>query len=190
VAIRGKEQVERRGGPAPDLVGRVVEPAPGGKGFVLVIPPAARGEDPRRVDVKLDDKTPTVYHNVPRGGAKLGAGLQARVWLKEGSKDTADRVSFTGSVRERDNLLQGKVVGISKDGKTISLEGRRRSRDEDGPRINIKVTDTTRIAFHGVGPGEAKPAEGQLAQVQLKEGSKDTAAGIIFLKPGSGERRR
>jgi RNA polymerase sigma factor (sigma-70 family) len=190
IVFRGKEQVERRGGTAPDLVGRVVESTPDGKSFTLAIPPAARGEEPRKVAVKFDDKAPVVYNNVPAGGARLGAGLHARVWLKEGSKDTADRVTFTGTVRERDPQVFGKVAAVSKDSKTITLELRGRGRDEDTPKLDVKITDKTRLAFYGVGPGEAKPAEGLGAQVLLNEGSKDTAAGILFIKPGNGERRR
>jgi RNA polymerase sigma factor (sigma-70 family) len=186
----GTQEGQRRGEKGPDVAGVVVKVARDGKSITVVttLRPRVADEEPKKAEIKLEDRTVTVYHNVPPGGAKLAAGLLARVWLKEDSSDSAARVSFTGVAREKGTMVAGKVVGVSKDGKTITLEQRGRGRDDQTPRLAIKIADKTRVGYTGIGPGEAKPTEGYFAQVRLAEGSKDTAAGILFGKPG--ERRR
>jgi RNA polymerase sigma factor (sigma-70 family) len=185
-----------RGRGEGDLPGKVVEVSGDGRTITLEQRPLSRGdrlraggEEPKKVTVRLDDKTAVVYHNVPPGGTRVAEGFQAHVRLKEGSGKVAARVNFIGVVKEKWAPVGGKVVGVSKDGKTITLERRPQARGEEPGRLDVKLTDKTRIAYTNVGPGEAKPTEGYFAQVRLVEGSKDTAAGVLFGKPG-GERRR
>src|SRR5262249_40435736 len=101
----------RRDDPQPNLIGKVVRAADG-KALTLELPPAARGEEPKRVPIKLDEKTLVSFHNVGLDQAKMVVGLQARVWLAEKSEDTAARVSFTGTVPERWTVIPGKVVEV------------------------------------------------------------------------------
>jgi hypothetical protein len=187
----GTPETARRGDrEGADVAGAVVKVARDGKSITVVTtaPGRNRDEEPKKVEVPLGDRTAIVYHNVPPGGAKVAEGLIARVWLQKDSKDAA-RVIFTGVARERWSMVAGRVVGVGKDGKSITLAQRPRGRDEQGERLEIKITARTRIGYAGVGPGEARLTEGHLAQVRLAEGSKDTAAGILFVKPGSEARR-
>jgi RNA polymerase sigma factor (sigma-70 family) len=140
------------------------------------------------IDIKLGDKTDVVYHGVDPDGTKVAEGFQAQVWLEEGSKDSAAHMSLRGVVRQRWSLVAGQVVGVGKDGKGFTLELPARGR-ELPERVDIKITDKTRVAYHGVGPDGAKPAEGYAAQVRLVDESKDTAAVVLFAKRGGGSRR-
>jgi hypothetical protein len=195
--FRGAATVERRRDDARGVTGKVVAAARDGKSFSLQLD-ATRGEEARKVAVLLDERTTVAFHNVPPDGARVAVGLMARAWLKEGSKDSAERVVFSGAVRERVHLLGGKVVAVSLDGKMVSLELLQRGtleRDGRGVRregplnMDVRISDRTRVGYSGVGPGEATPACGFYAQVLLADASRDTAAGIMFVKPGSGQRR-
>jgi RNA polymerase sigma factor (sigma-70 family) len=188
LALFGNAHAGKRG-VKPAAEGKVVGVAKDGKTITLEEQVRGRGEEAKKVEIKIGAKTTLAFHTVPRNGAKVAEGLFAAAWLEEGAKDTAASVSFRGAAGQREALLSGKVVGVSKDGKTITLEQPARGRGEEAKRIDVKITAKARIAFSGVGPGEAKPSEGHLAHVQLEEGSKDTAAGILFSKPGTGRRR-
>jgi RNA polymerase sigma factor (sigma-70 family) len=187
VHLRATEEVRERGGPAADAAGKIVALAKDGKSFTLEMP--VRGGEPTKLDVKLDDKTAMVFFNVGPDGAKLGEGLQAQAWLQAGSKDTAAKLSLTGVAKERWPLVAGRVAAVANGGKTITLEQPPQNRGAEPTRIDIQVTDKTRIAYFGVGPDEAKPTDGYHAQVRLDEGTK-AAVEILFSKPGSGERGR
>jgi RNA polymerase sigma factor (sigma-70 family) len=186
VQLIGKEQGRLRR--APDVAGKVSAVAKDGKSITLEMPPQGRGEEPKKVDVKLGDKTEVVYFGVDPDGTKVAEGFQASVWLEEGSKDSAAHVILRGVVRERWSLVAGQVVGVAKDGKgfTVELPGQGR---EAPKRVDIKITDKTRVAYEGVGPDGAKPTEGYAAQVRLVDESKDTAALILFATRGGGRRR-
>jgi hypothetical protein len=73
---------------------------------------------------------------------------------------------------------------VAKDGSSFTVEGPVTVRGEEPKRIEIKLTARTKVAFFGVGPGEAKVAEGLTAQVRLLEGLTDTAAQVTFGKVG------
>src|SRR5262249_41377210 len=145
-------------------------------------------DEPKKVDVTLGDKVTVVYFNVGPEGTKIVEGMQAQMWTAEGSKEIG-LVVVAGTVKERGTTVEGKVVAVSKDGKTVTLEQRPTARGEDAPKIDVKITDKTRVAYNGVGPDGARPTEGYYAQVRLEEGSKDKAAQVMFGKPG-GERGR
>jgi RNA polymerase sigma factor (sigma-70 family) len=185
VRLSGKGERLRR---QADLAGEVVAVAEGGKALTLLAQPQTRGEEPKKVEVKVGAKTGVFFQNVAAGGAKLAPGLRAQVWLAEGSKDSAAVVSLSAVPKERWPRVAGTVVGVSKDGKTITLEAERRSRREEPKKFDVKITERTRVTYYGVGPGEAKPAEGYHAAVLLGD-DKETAQGILFNKPGSGRRR-
>ncbi len=188
----GKVQVYDRGEDRgrnekrPDVMGKVTRTD--GKKLVIEGPPAERGGEPVRTTVAIDDKAAVVFHNVPTDGAKLAAGMQAQVWLAEGSKDTAAKVFVTGTVPERWTTVTGKVVAVGKDAKSVTLEQPPTVRGEDGKRVEVKLTEKTKFAFFGVGLGEAKIAEGMMGQLRLLDGSTDTASHATFGKHGARER--
>ncbi len=183
VQFSGTAEARARDEKAPDFAGSVARAAPDGKSIVVEVPPAVRGEEPRRLIFKLDSAA-TSFQNVPLDGAKIAPGLQAQVWLADGSKVDAAKVRFTGTVPDRWKTVNGKVVAVAKDGSSVTLETPPAARGEEPKRTEVKLTAKTKLAFFGVGPGEAKPAEGLLAQVQLHEGSTDTAGQVTFAKSG------
>jgi hypothetical protein len=188
IGYRGNAAAERRGDRAADMQGRVVAVAKDGKSITVEAPARRRGEEPEQTVVKLPPKSGIVFHNVGPGGAKITEDLYVRAWLKEGCRDSADKMTFLGRVKERDTVVAGKVVVVSKDGKSITLQLPPPGRSEEVLLV-VKITDRTRIGYTGVGPGEAKPTEGYRAHVLLKEGTKDTAAGVMFGKAGRDGRR-
>ncbi len=135
--------------------------------------------------MKLSEKTTLAFSNVGVDAAKLTEGQQARVWLEEGSKDTAAKLDLKGVVPERWTVITGKVVSVAKDGTTITIEQPMTIRGGEPKRIEIKLSPKTKIAFNGVGPDEAKLVAGLEAMIRVLEGAKDTAAQATFSKPGT-----
>ena len=84
------------------------------------------------------------------------------------------------------STLSGKAVGVSKDGKTITLEMPPQERGGEAKRTDVKITDKTEITYNGVGLNGAKPTEGYLAHAWLESGSTDTAAKVSFWADGPG----
>jgi hypothetical protein len=166
--------------PKPDIAGRVDTVAKDGKLVSFLTPPAERGGEPGKADVKLTDKTQMIYYQVRGGGDQPTEGYMARVWLAEGSKDTAAKIVFQAP--PKDEGLRGRVTAIAKDGKGITIETVLRGRGlEEGPTIKqVKFIATTRLVFNGIGPDGAVLAEGMLAHVVLVEGTTDTAAVAAF----------
>ena len=86
------------------LQGKVVGVAADGKGLTLEVPPprdSPRGAEPKRVDVKLTDKTNLVYYGIGPAGAKPAEGYGAWVMLEDGSTEAAAQVGFFGSHSRR-----------------------------------------------------------------------------------------
>jgi hypothetical protein len=110
--------------------------------------------------------------------------------LEKGSKETAAEVALSGEVRERWVTIRGKVVGVSKDGATITLEQPSAVRGENPKRVEMKLTPQTRIGYSNVGPDGAKPTVGYMTQMLLIDGSKDTASHVTFTKHSVPERGR
>ena len=75
--------------------------------------------------------------------------------------------------------MRGKVTGIAKDARSITLETTARERGEP-MSVTIKFTPKTKITFQNVGPDGALLAEGYLAQVLLQDDSTDTAAHVLL----------
>ncbi len=172
----------RRDAKRPDMLGKVTRVSDDGKSITVEVPPKERGGEATQMTVKIGDKATTAFHNVPTDGAKAAAGMQAQVWLADGEKETAAKVAFVGTVPERWVVVAGKVVAVAKDGSSITVEQPSTVRGEEPKRTEIKLNAKTKVAYFGVGAGEAKPAEGLMASVRLLDGSTDTAAQVTFGK--------
>ena len=64
--------------------------------ITLEQPSAVRGENPKRIEIKLTSRTRFAYSNVGPDGARLTVGYMAWVRLIDGSKDTAAQATFEG----------------------------------------------------------------------------------------------
>jgi RNA polymerase sigma factor (sigma-70 family) len=76
------------------ISGKVVAVAKDGKSFTVEVPPSKRGEEAKRTEVKLTDKTKLAFNSVGPGEAKVTEGLMAHVRLLDGSNDTAGQALF------------------------------------------------------------------------------------------------
>jgi hypothetical protein len=192
VHLTGAADERRRDEKRPDVMGKVTR----SDGKTLVIEaPVGRGAEPTRTTITIGDKTALVFNNVPEGGAKIAEGIQAHVWLADGSKDMAAKVGLVGTVPERWTTVSGKVVSVvhTKAGTSVTLEQPPTVRGEEPKRMTVHLPHKTKFAFFGVGPDEAKIVEGMMAQARLLEGSSDTASEITLIKPaprGSDGRER
>src|SRR5262249_42657739 len=147
-----------------EVAGRVIAIAEDGKNFTLLVPPARRGrgqeDEPKRSEVKIGEKTTVTYQGVGPNGARPTTGYAAQVQMEKG-KDVAASVTFRGTAdpfRRGPDLL-ARVAGVSKDGKTVTLEQPRRGRDEEGRKRDLRLSEKTQVVFHNVPPGGAKVAE-------------------------------
>jgi hypothetical protein len=80
--------------------------------------------------------------------------------------------------------VSGKVVSVSPDGATITLEQPSAVRGQEPKRVEMKLATQTRFVYSNVGPDGARPTVGYLAQLRLIDGSKDTPSHATFEKPG------
>ena len=184
VQIFGMGDPGRRDEKRPDMFGKVTRVSDDGKSITVEVPPKERGGEATQMTVKIGDKATAAFHNVPADGAKAAAGMQAQVWLADGEKETAAKVAFIGTVPERWVVVAGKVVTVAKDGSSITVEQPSTVRGEEPKRTEIKLNAKTKVAYFGVGAGEAKPVEGLNASVRLLDGATDTAAQVTFGKAG------
>lgn len=123
---------------------------------------------PVRTVIKLTDKTKVELMGPGFLGTEkveLKVGYYALVWLVEGSKDTARGI--------RANLHQpsftGKILSVSEDGKTISLESK------TATPVTLKITDQTAIEFIGIDKAEDRKLKADyFAIVWLQKKSKDS----------------
>jgi RNA polymerase sigma factor (sigma-70 family) len=159
-----------------------------GKTITLELPPGRGEQEPRKTDIKLTDQSKLTYSYVAKDGAKPTAGYQAEVWVEGRGSDTAVKVHFVDPAREKESMLGGKVIGLAKDGNGFTLEVPPQVRGGDSRKADVKITPTTEITFHGVGPDGAKLTEGYGARVWLLEGSPDTAVRVMVYK-STGRRR-
>ena len=86
-------------------------------------------------------------------------------------------------------MFTGKVVGIAKDGKGFTVEVPAGARNEEPKKVNVKITEHTRVVYMNVGLNGAQLTEGHRVQVTLDEGSADAAAYVVF-GSGGGDGRR
>jgi RNA polymerase sigma factor (sigma-70 family) len=165
---RGERIARRQGG-----VGKVVAVNKDGKGVTLEMPPQERGGEAVKRDVQFDDMTRFVYLNVKANGDRPTVGYQAQVWFAEGSKDRVEQVLFQAP-EEEGQVLRGRVVGVAPGGKGFTVELPPAERGAEGKRVEVKITDRTRVVYMGVGPDGARLTEGYAAQVWLEDGSAAT----------------
>jgi hypothetical protein len=198
VHFLGKEQAVQRGERRPDVAGRIVAVANDGRTLTVEMAAAVRGEEPPKVVVQVGDGTAIVYDNVGTAGTTIAEGFHVGVWLEEGSRDRAARMSVTGVVPERWTMVVGKVVGVSKDGTTITVEqppprdsnqSRERRERREPVRVNVKLIARTRIVYCGVGPDEARPEASYDVEARLADGPGDVAAQITFRGPAGARGR-
>src|SRR5262249_12568348 len=172
----------KKTGKEPDLAGAVVAVADGGK-RISIEGGKKKGEDAERIEIKLGDKTKLIYNGVSKGGAKPTEGYQVQIWLAEGSKDVASRVQFTSAkdkeAVERKPDLSGEVVAAAEN--RITLQTSPKNKGDEASRSDLKVSEATRMTFHGVGPDGAKPAAGLTAVVWIADGGRDTAVRVAFM---------
>jgi RNA polymerase sigma factor (sigma-70 family) len=188
VAFRGSAEKFERGvrEPPADHTGKVVNVMK--NVLVLEMPPRERGEAGTKINITSNDKTATYYFEVGAGDDHPLAGYMAQVWLADGSKDTATKIRFRGVSREAP-MVRGKVVGIAKDSKAITLETPGKERGDPPINVEVKLGPKATLSFQGVGPEGALLTEGYFAQVTLVEGSTDTAAHVVLgPAPAGGQR--
>lgn len=182
VNVQGNQGTNR----SPDLQGRVFGISKDGNTITFQYPPKERGEEPKTVDIKITPKTVVTYSNIAKGSTRPAEGYGAQVWYEKGSTDTAAAISFGGNDGpergrfERAPVPSGKVVGVAKDGKSITIETPPQNRGEEPGKIDIKIAGTTKVVFFNVIPGGDDISEGQFARVWLADNSKDTADTILL----------
>jgi hypothetical protein len=177
----------------PAITGTVVAVSADGKTLTVESPGGRNAEPKNRQEIKVSDKTSLIYNNVLLDGTKPTVGYGVWVWLVEGSKDTAMKLGFTGTLPpEPGTVIKGKVVEVSavgKEGMTISIE-QSGARGEEPKRTKVKIPTTAKVAFNGVGPDEAKPTVGYSVTLRIRDGSTDTAKQVNFFKAAPVEERK
>ncbi len=174
-----------------DGAGKVASVSQDGKTLTLEMAARDRGEAATKLKIKLTDKTSVSYFEVGLGGDRPTDGYMAQVWLADGSKDTAGKIRFRGVPRAAP-FLRGKVIGIAKDSKSITLETPGKERGDPSGSIEVKLSPKTHLSFQNVGPDGALLTEGYVAQVTLVEGSTDMASSVVLTPAptAQAERRR
>jgi hypothetical protein len=177
--------------PKVDCQGRVAAVSQDGNVLTLELPARERGAAPVTQEVKLNDKTNAIYFDVATNGDRPTEGYAARIWLAEGSKDTAAKIHFRATPKETHAIVRGKVAGIGKDGQSITLETPGKERGDPPISVEIKLAPKAKLIFNGVGPDGALLTEGYLAHATLAEGSTDTADQVVLSPaPAAGERNQ
>jgi RNA polymerase sigma factor (sigma-70 family) len=201
IHLKGKEGPKK---PA-DLTARVAAISEDGKTLTVTVPPkkikGKKRQEPTRKDIRLTDNTVVTFSNVGLDGAKARPDYVASIWLEKGSKDTAAAVAFNGAKEKKSKKAtsgkldpappsHGKIVAVAADGKGLTLEiiAPKKKKVEKGKppeKLDVKIDGKTEMVFYQVGPGGARPAEGYLVQLWLREGSKDTAAKFRLTHAGA-----
>ena len=78
----------------PMLSGQVVAVAEDGRLISVELPPPKGGTPPRRVDVRVGERTEVVYHGVPQGGDTPTVGYPLVAWLDKEAPEQALRIEF------------------------------------------------------------------------------------------------
>src|SRR5258706_891245 len=138
-----------------DVMGRITAVSPDGRTLTITAPPQrpAAGDQvapprPEPTTVTLTDRTHLIFFGVTEGEAKPAPGLMAMVWLDEGSKDQAARVRFMKREGEERPDVQGRVLSVSPDARTITIE----TRDGDKPtgKIDLRIAPYTQSLYYGI----------------------------------------
>jgi hypothetical protein len=173
-----------------DLSGRVTAVAPDGKSLTLSMParPSPDGQPPapdargQQATVNLTDHTQLLFFGVGDGQAIPTPGMMAMVWLDDTAKDTAARVRFMKREGEDRPDVQGRVLAVSPDGRTVTVETRGEGSDRPVGKIDLHLANYTQALYYGVDRGGAKPTPDYLVVAWLEKGSRDTPARIRFMK--------
>jgi hypothetical protein len=185
VAERAQPSRER---PA-DVMGRVTAVSPDGRTLTVTMPPRppengqppTRDLKPEEATVTLSDTTQILFFGVGDGQAQPAPGQMAMVWLEEGSKTRAARVRLMKREGEERPDVQGRVVSVSPDGRTITVE--QRDRDKVIGRTDLRIAPYTQALYFNVTPNGARPTPDYEVVAWLEKGSKDTAVRVRFMKP-------
>jgi hypothetical protein len=172
-----------------DVMGRVTAVSPDGKTLTVTMPPKppengqppTRDLKPEEATVTLSDATRVVFFGVAEGQARPAVGQMAMAWLEEGSKTRAARVRLMKREGEERPDVQGRVVSVSPDGRTITVE--QRDRDKVIGKTDLRLAAYTQALYYNVAPDGAKPTPDYEVVAWLEKGSKDTAARVRFMKP-------
>src|SRR4051812_21844136 len=116
----------------PDVTGRVATVSPDGRTLTISTPPSPspEGQPPARdargeqATVTVSDRTQMLFFGVGDGEAKPAPGLMAMVWLDEGSREQAARVRFMRREGDERADVQGRIVSVAPDGRSITVETR------------------------------------------------------------------
>jgi len=169
----------------PDIMGRVTTVSPDGKSLTLTPAPrpGPEGQPPARpqpVTVTLTDQTQLLFFGVSEGEAKPAPGLMAMVWLDQGAKDQAARVRFMKREGEERPDVQGRVVSVSPDGRTVTVETREEGKP--GGKVDLHLAPYTQSLYYNVPANAAKPTPDYQVVAWLEKGSKNTPMRIRFMK--------
>jgi hypothetical protein len=102
------------------------------------------------------------------------------VWLAEGSKDQAARVRLMKREGEERPDVQGRVLSVSPDGRTVTVETR--DRDQATGRVDLRIAPYTQSLYFGVDRDGARPTPDYQVVAWLEKGSKDTPVRIRYMK--------
>ncbi len=166
----------------PDVSGKVTNLSKDGTTLTLEI---GRGESGKTVEVKLTVGTVLTYSGVVQGGTRPTVGYTADVWLERASKTDAAAINFRAGGRAAESgrgtgqaAINGTLVAIGNDGKLLTVQKPAQERGGQAERVEIKITDKTRITYNNITADGAKLTEGSTVHVLLVEGSSDTAASV------------
>jgi RNA polymerase sigma factor (sigma-70 family) len=168
-----------------DLSGEITELAADGKSFTLRLAKSIKTEPEKTATVKLAKDAELTFNGVARNEAKLAVGQGASVWLAEGSKDTAARVSaHAASGGKPKNAARpsfsGTVAALGAGGKSLTLLVPGPIKNTPPKKVELKLGEAAEVVFDGVAPGAARPAVGQHLVAWLADGSADTVARARF----------
>jgi hypothetical protein len=164
----------------PDLTGVITAVSNETRTITLEIPPLIKGDQATSKEIHFSDKTKIVYFGVDAAGETPTVGYVAQVWLADGSQDMAAglRMGRKDANSGKGPDFVGRIVAVSQDRKTITLEVDPKEKGEKPTRAEIKLTEKTKLSYFGVDLAGETPSVGYVALVWLVQGSKDNAAGI------------
>jgi hypothetical protein len=76
-------------GKGPDFSGHITAVSKDAKSITVEVAPENKGDEPKRLEIKLTDKTKFSYFGVDQAGQTPTVGYAVLVWLVKDSKDTA-----------------------------------------------------------------------------------------------------
>jgi RNA polymerase sigma factor (sigma-70 family) len=181
VTLGGKADLPnvKKNGEAPAHQGVVAAVDKDGKSVTITEYSKNKNEEPKKLELKLSDKSRNVFGNVGLDGAKIQVGQQAAIWVDSNARDTVSVALFQAPAVAKPGLA-GKVTAVADDGKSFTLLTPPTKKNEEGKEVTIKLGDKTQVIFNGVAPGAAKITKGYAARVELTDNSKDTAAVVTF----------